>query len=325
MSETVGTGAMPQANAAAAVPLSPLQAIESWDGAVMQAAALLRETKPDAAWLTSLDGTAQRMRALAQCDPDTALYLLLQKAGSETHHYSAEHAMLCAVVCELCAAWFEWPAEEIDALVRAALTMNLAMSAVQDALARQTGRPSKAQSQEVDQHAARSAAMLAEAGVTDALWLDVVRQHHSTVPEADDQPLSAALRLVRLLHRVDIYTAKLSRRASRDTAKPLLAARDACLDHAGLPDATGATILRVLGLFPPGSFVLLASGETGVVVRRGAKAHTPIVALLRRANGATFVRPVCRDTAEGLHSVLRGLSVGAVRLRLDHERVLGAT
>lgn len=307
------------------VPLSPSQAIDGWNDALRQTAALLRETKPDAAWIASLDGAAKRMRALAQRDPDTALYLLLQKAGGDTLHYSAEHATLCAVVCDLCAAWLEWPSEEIDTLVRAALTMNLAMSATQDALARQSGRPSEAQQQEVEEHPVKSAAMLAEAGLVDALWLEVVRQHHSTVADIADQPVPTALRLAQLLRRVDIYTAKLSRRASRDSTRPLLAARDTCLDNAGHPDATGATILRVLGLFPPGSLVLLASGETGVVVRRGAKAHTPIVALLRRANGARYMQPARGDTADGQRSVVRSLAASEVTVRLEHERVLRAT
>jgi HD-GYP domain-containing protein (c-di-GMP phosphodiesterase class II) len=287
--------------------------------------ALLRETEPDAAWIESLDEATQHIRRLAKRDPDTALYLLLQKAAGETDHYSARHAMVCAIVCELCAAWLEWPPEEIDALAHAALTMNLAMSAIQDALVWQSGPLSEAQRQEVGKHAAASAALLAKAGVSDALWLDVIRQHHSAANGVGGQPMPAAQRLAQLLHRVDIYTAKLSRRASRDATTPSIAARDACLDQAGIPDATGATILRVLGLYPPGSFVLLANGEVGVVVRRGVKAHTPTVALVRRANGGTYTEPMRRDTTDSQHAVVRGMAVGDIKVRLNHERVLSAT
>jgi len=329
MSDTKGPGSesCDEASTRAAIgdiPLSPVKAIDSWDEAMRRMAALLHETKPDAAWLASLEKEAQDMCSLARRDMDTALYLLLQTAANETNHYSAQHSMLCAVVCELCAVWFEWPAKEVDILVRAALTMNLSMSALQDALAQQSGPPSAAQRQGIDEHPARSAALLAEAGIPDALWLDVVRQHHSVEAMTGDQPIPAAQRLAQLLHRVDIYTAKLSRRASRQATTPALAARDACLDPAGLPDATGATILRVLGLFPPGSFVLLASGDVGVVVRRGVKAHTPVVALVRRTNGGTYMQPVCRDTADGVHAVVRGIAVGDVKVRLNHERVLSA-
>jgi HD-GYP domain-containing protein (c-di-GMP phosphodiesterase class II) len=225
------------------------------------------------------------------------------------------------VICELCAHWFDWPTHEIDALLRAALTMNVSMSATQDALARQSGPLSDLQRIEIDQHAERSAAMLASAGVSDALWLDVVRQHHAE-PSVESVTSTPALRLAELLHRVDVYTAKLSRRVSRDPVSPALAARDACLNAQGTPDAIGVTLLRVIGLYPPGSFVLLRSGEVGVVVKRGAKAHTPVVALLRRADGGLYSPPVPRDTAVHKQAVLRGVRLAEVKVRVNHERAL---
>ena len=77
---------------------------------------------------------------------------------------------------------------------------------------------------------------------------------------------------------------------------------------AGLPDAIGATLLRVLGLYPPGSYVLLANGEVGVVTCRGAKGHTRVVAILVRASGAIVGRPHLRDTSLAEFVVQRSLS-----------------
>jgi len=297
--------------------------MDAWDLSKRQLAALLREPAPDGNWVAMLESAAQRMLALARRDTDTALYLLIQTAVSETARYSSHHAILCAVVCEQCATWLGWSADEIHSLVRAALTMNISMSAMQDALALHSGPLSEAQRQEIAGHASASAALLATAGVTEALWLDVVREHHRAATAHTDQPPPAALRLAELLRRVDIYTAKLSRRASREATTPSIAARDACLDATGAPDAIGATILRMLGLYPPGSFVLLANGEVGIVIRRGAKAHTPIVSLLKRADGRLSTQPLHRDTSIHLYAVTHGLSARDVNVRVPHERMLG--
>jgi hypothetical protein len=302
--------------------LDPLGGIDAWDGCKRVLGALLRDPNVDSDWIARLADSESRARTLAKRDPDLALYLLLQTAAHEVDRYSTHHVLLCAVICELCAQQLGWPDGECDTLVRAALTMNLSMAGTQDALARQTGPLSPAQRQEIGSHAERSAELLQAAGVGDALWLDVVRQHHAVrqdLPEAD-----AAGRLADLLRRVDVYTAKLSRRASRDPVSPAIAARDVCMSADGQPDQVGATLLRVLGLYPPGSFVLLKNGEIGVVVKRGGKAHTPIVALLRRADGGLYAPPVRRDTATSTASVLRGVRLAEVKVRMNHERVLAS-
>ena len=103
-----------------------------------------------------------------------------------------------------------------------------------------------------------------------------------------------------------------------------MAARDACLDKSGFPDPTGATMLRVLGLYPPGSYVRLVNGEICVVVRRGDKAHTPFVACVRREDGAMLSQPVARDTGSSRYAVRNSLSADETKVRLDHRRALAA-
>lgn len=301
---------------------SPTELIEGWAAVTRELALLLRSTTPDAAWLEALEAAKDRMQALARRDFDGALYLLLQAAAGGDEGYSAHHAMLCALVCEVCADGFEWPAGEVDSLVRAALTMNLSMSAMQDTLSRQLEPLSSEQREQVDGHAERSATMLAASGARDALWIEVVRRHHDGPAQDAPDAQAPTQRLAHLLHRVDMYTAKLSSRTSRDAVSPAIAARDTCLDAGGQPDTVGATILRKLGLYPPGSFVKLANGDLGVVVRRGAKAHTPIVAVLRRDDGALHLSPKRRDTAQQQHAVVHGMTAGDVKVRVSHRRNL---
>jgi hypothetical protein len=155
--------------------------------------------------------------------------------------------------------------------------------------------------------------------VQDPLWLEVVRNHH----DPEEMPANpVAQRLCELVHRVDVFAAKLSRRKSRAAASAALAARDACLGRGGTPDAIGATMLRVLGLYPPGIFVRLANNEIAVVTRRGEKAHTPIVVSIRRPDGSPFSVPPQRDTAREAFRIQRGVLASDAMMVLNHTKIL---
>ncbi len=319
---------VPQADAPAVpapLPLPVPQALDAWDQLMTRAHRLLREENVDEAWIIRLAELELAVRELAARDPDLALYVLIEANGSNVDHYCAQHAMACMVIADLAAEWMEWPTEERRVLALAALSMNLSMTVLQDSLAKQSGSLSDGQRAQVATHAAASADMLVVAGVTDAQWLYVVRQHHTFATEDALLEADAGPRLAELLRRVDIYSAKLSRRSSRRSVTPAMAARDACLDASGHPDSIGATLLRVVGLYPPGTFVELANGESAVVIVRGAKAHTPIVAGMRRKDGGLLMQPVRRDTRRMGFAVKRGMEPSSVRVLLNHKRILSCS
>jgi hypothetical protein len=299
--------------------------VDSWQAALRSFAFALAADDFEGAWRERLTKSATRIRDLTAQDADVALYLMLQTATHEVDNYSASHSMFCAVVGDLCAAHFDWPDAEAAALRGAALTMNVGMLLMQNSMALQAEPLSAAQRLRVEEHPARSVELLQKAGIDDPLWLEIVRRHHRPIDdgEAIDPPTNAQ-RLAQLLQRIDVFTAKLSRRKTRPGSTATVAARDACLDATGFPDATGATMLRVLGLYPPGSFVRLASGETAVVVRRGEKAHTPVVACIRSRDGTSIPTSMQRATAERSYAVQRSLSADDVRMRLDHQRIVAA-
>ncbi len=322
------------------------QLVESWQDLKMNFAVLMGGFKAEPAWLEKLERISERVRALIAQDADAALYMMLQTANSEFTHYSAHHSMHCAVVAHLCSGWFEWPENERRSLFQAALSMNVAMLSLQDSMVRQSSRVSPEQRRQIDEHARQGSELLASAGVADGLWLETVQRHHKPFTDAEKKKRDAlddgegggetghdgrgdggpartpAQRLAELLHRIDVFTAKLSRRQSRSAASATVAARDACLDDSGRPDAVGATILRVLGLYPPGSYVCLANGELAVVTRRGAKAHTPVVASLKLVDDSLIGRPVRRDTSLPAFAVRRAAVASEFRMVLNHERLL---
>jgi hypothetical protein len=308
--------------AAVDLPLAIEAGLDAWDRMRRRMSAHLRVDEPPPEWLPSFLALATEVRELAARDIDLALYVLISAAGDDVHQYSTLHALMCAVIADLAARWQGWPEEEVGALVRAALTMNVSMTQAHDMLAQQRAPLSEAQRRQLAGHAEDSAQWLRRVGVDDPLWLEAVRLHHDVSDEAEFDGLPPGQRLAEMLRRIDVYAAKLSRRLTRAATSPALAARDACLGPAGHPDSVGATLLRVLGLYPPGTCVALVNGETGVVIARGAKAHTPTVAALRRGDGGLLMQPQRRDTQLRPFVIRKGISALDLRVRLHHARTL---
>jgi hypothetical protein len=64
-----------------------------------------------------------------------------------------------------------------------------------------------------------------------------------------------------------------------------------------------AALVKEFGVYPPGCFVRLASGETAMVIRRGRTVMAPIVAVVGNSRGAALARPERRDTAQAAYAV----------------------
>lgn len=290
----------------------------------MQLALLLREPGPEPGWMPRMEAFAEQVRQLLGRDADSLLFLLVQHATCKTDEYSSHHAFLCAAVVELCAGQLGWSAGERHSLMLAALTMNLSMTSLQNTLAVQEGPPTAEQRRRIDEHPARSAALLRAAGVEDALWLEVIALHHgethSGVPLAG---LGTEQRLARMLRRADVFTAKISPRKRRTGLPAPLAARDACLGPDGRPDEVGAAMIKALGIYPPGSYVRLASGELALVMRRGPRADQPRVASIAGRDGQPLGVPALRDTADSRYEVKASVRTNEVRVRVAHAQLLG--
>jgi len=296
---------------------------EQWSQMVHVLDAALREPDAAGAWVGRVRLVHERLRTLAQRRFDASLYHLVYNAGHSTVSYSSHHALLCALMAGECARTADWSALEVESLERAALTMNVAMKRLQDELAARDVALTPALRRQIDAHPDAGAAMLQAAGVNDALWLDAVRLHHDDSAKAKPfDALTPAERLARLLRRVDIFTAKMSCRATRTPMSPVQAAREACLGVNGQPDEIGGVLLKAVGLYPPGSFVELTSGERGIVVARGRRANLPIVAALVGAGGAPLGEPALRDTVDKRHAVKGAVASQQVRVIPPHEKLL---
>jgi HD-GYP domain-containing protein (c-di-GMP phosphodiesterase class II) len=296
---------------------------EQWEDLTAALDAALRDARADGDWLDRVAAVRAQAAALAARRLDASLYCLTYRAGHSTERYCAHHSLLAMVICGQAAERLGWTGTRAGALELAALTMNVAMVRLQDLLAQSSSKPTPAVQAEIDAHPARGAALLRACGVEDPLWIDTVRRHH----EAGDAgralaELGEAMQLARLLRRVDIFTAKLSQRRGRGPMSPVQAAKEACLGGDGRPDELGAALLKAVGLYPPGSFVELASGETGIVVSRGERANLPLVATLVTPAGTPVGEPALRDTGEARYAVRQAVRAATVRVTPAHGKVL---
>ncbi len=276
-------------------------------------------------FLHRLDRLHKSLSHHAKRNPDTTLFALIHLTASETRFYSATHAMLVCVMCSLAARdVLNWSPELETAMSRAALTMNIAMTDLQDQLVLQHSVPSAAQRALIDTHASRSVELLQKRGVTDPIWLGAVLSHH----KAASGPLAGrvpAQQIARLIQRADGFAARLSPRVSRAPMAPSAAMQATYFDESRQVDEAGSSLIKAVGIYPPGSFVKLASNEIATVVRRGVNTLTPKVAVLVNKQGMPTVEPAIRDTRLPEYRIVASVSYKDIRVRSDLVRLLALT
>jgi hypothetical protein len=108
----------------------------------------------------------------------------------------------------------------------------------------------------------------------------------------------------------------------RDPLLSALASRNAYRDESEQPDECGAALIKVLGIYPPGTLVRLASREVAVVLRRGKRADQPQALAVLREDGMPHTTPRLRDTAFPDHKVAASMTRSALKLRLTLERLI---
>ena len=265
----------------------------------------------------------QWLQDLVAHDIDASLYLMFQLAATSTVGYSASHALVCATLCHLMAREFNLPSHERNALVRAAFTMNIGMTALQDELADQREKPTAAQQEAIKSHPAQSQDLLEHLHVSDDLWLEVVAQHHLILGEHISLAnLEAHDRLTRILSAIDRYAAMISPRQSRPGRSALDSVRALVGPGIDQRDEVGYALVRCVGLRPPGTLVKLDNGDTAIVLRRSDKANLPLVASLLNRNGTAYREPRLHSTSHGKPRIQSSLPRLDVGLQPDHRTMV---
>jgi HD-GYP domain-containing protein (c-di-GMP phosphodiesterase class II) len=210
-----------------------------------------------------------------------------------------DHPMRCATLLAVVARPLKISKEK---LLAATLTANLGMMHLQDKLNNQQKPLTDQQKEAIRNHPDKSVLLLELMGVEDSIWLNAVLQHHERLDGSGypkglvDKQITNTARLVAL---ADSYAALTAPREYRPLLSPRQAMKQMLGEEAQLLDARlGKVFLSQLGLYPPGTPVLLKNGDTAVVIEKGSAINTPVCAGIRASSGQVYMQPPRRDTSE---------------------------
>jgi HD-GYP domain-containing protein (c-di-GMP phosphodiesterase class II) len=284
-------------------PPSPFQLLADYHNrlkqlfAVVYAEPQLERAPEDTGFPERLLNLARDLQELCWFDTD-ALLGAIHLDGSG--RYSVAHPLYRAVICELLARRMGLKEEDRQRIMAAALTCDLSMLKLQDELIRQASPLQPGQQQTITAHPLETAKLLTLFGVTDAEWTTAVIQHHELL-NGKGYPLGLSSQDVtswaRILKLADMYTAMVSAKAYRKAALSKTAMRDIFLKRGSEVDEDLAIfIVKELGVYPPGAFVKLQSGELAIVIHRGSNPQAPTVKVVVGPRGAPFDKPILRKT-----------------------------
>jgi len=257
-------------------------------------------------------------------DMDVAIsYLIMRNAVK----YTVKHPIHNAIICELMTQNLKWNAKDRLSLLAAVITSNIGMIELQDDLYHQGKSLSGEQKIEIRKHPEKGVEILDKAGIRDQIWLDSVLHHHETLDgrgyphmlKGETVPLPS-----QIIKVGDIYSAKTTERAYRTPLLPDKAIRVIFLSRGRDVDANIAEMfVKLIGLYPPGTFVRLVNGEIAIVIRRGEKAHCPIVRSVIKPNGGPHPLPLWRDCSKNEYAIKEAVYPDKIKVKLNKHLLWG--
>jgi hypothetical protein len=243
--------------------------LERLDTLAMEADALL--TPPYSILL--VDQVHELLRSLIKtlrADPEACLGYLRRVMRARP---SVHHSLHVLVVSVLLSEQLDFDETAQISLAGAALTMNLAILPVQDRLYRFPRLADAGDRSAIADHPRHALDVLQAYGVKDEAWLQAVAQHHENI-DGSGYPgrltIEAICPMARILRVADVYCAKISGRHYRPPQSSRTALKDIFgRERPHLDPQISAQLLRTMGLYPPGTLVRLANGESACITRRG--------------------------------------------------------
>ncbi|RZI40870.1 HD domain-containing protein [Herbaspirillum sp. HC18] len=256
-------------------------------------------------------------------DVALASILLNQQSGS----YPVRHSIDTAIVAMLVARAMNKPKEEIQAVMTAALMMNVGMLRHHDELHHREAPISESEEEVIRNHPEESVTLLRQAGINNEDVLAYVLLHHEN-EDGSGYPLGKSSAEIpenaKILALADRYCARVSSRLYRKSMLPNAALRDILLaEKKNIDPVLAASFIRVLGTYPAGTFVRLVNGEIGVVTGRGATTTTPVVHSLIGPRGAPLSFAIKRETHKELHAVREVLHEAQAGVRINMQQLWG--
>lgn len=300
--------------------LPPRSPFRLWDSVIGELEILLRNVSATTDFRVQIENLARLILELVGKAPDAALAAMML---ANLKHYPIVHCIHTAILAELIGTRLGWMQDHRLSVLCAALTQNLGMLELQNSLCQQSEAPTPSQRGQILRHPILSHELLRSAGITDHLWLQAVLEHHE-LPEGGGYPFGIASPCAEavLLQTADIFSAKISARAARNSITPQRAARSLYLESgSGRKNPFVAVLIKEIGIFPPGTFVRLANDEIALVMRRGSRVNTPEALSLTTPHGIPYHQPVLRRTAHRSFAIVAVIPRSRLKISINVERI----
>ena len=270
-----------------------------------------------------VSAVAKNIQKACEIDPEACLGWIFLASDMR---YVIGHPIHTAILCELVAKQLAWPDEERLVLLNAALTMNIAQLLVQDKLHRHEKKLDLQQRAQVNEHCASAIEMLKKYEVSDPVWLNAVLQHHERL-DGRGYPRElvgeAITREARLLAVADVYAALVTEHAHRRAFAANTALKEIYQQRGKQLDSQMTdTLMKVVGVFPPGCYVKLANGEIAVVTRQGPAPTTPIAYSFVNPQGNAINVYSKRECAHAQFTIKEVLIKSKVNVTLNKKAAL---
>jgi HD-GYP domain-containing protein (c-di-GMP phosphodiesterase class II) len=240
-------------------------------------------------------------QAILQCCDEDADAALAQSYLDYHHPYSVLHHILVAVVVSVLSKVRGWNDADRNSLVAAALTHDIGAIAMRSELGGAASLD-EAQRAFVREHPEAGVQQLEKLGVSDALWLEAVQQHHEHI-DGSGYPIGTRSKLhsaASLMTVADSFAAMMRPRPYRERllGKAIL---DDLRQHAGTryDPAQVEAIATYIGNYHAGSIVRLLNGDMAVVTRHNPdKPETPDLLLIATSGDQPMEKPYAIDSTD---------------------------
>lgn len=233
-----------------------------------------------------------------------AIHLSKQQSPLKQPVYSAALAFLLSQVLNL-------DESTQQALLYAVLTCNMTFYEYQVLLNTMDGKLTDTQKAKLQKHPVQAAQFMEAAGFINPYMIKAIRQHHERLDGSgypnhlkSDEISSLAL----IIQICETYTARIDNRAYRKAVNP----REALAPLLKETDKRMKDLLlsfaRAIGIYPPGTWVKLASQETAVVFSHQRSSPIPGVRALFDPNDIPYMGPIERDCTQPEFKIIASTS-----------------
>lgn len=232
---------------------------------------------------------------------------------SDEFSYSALHPLHTAILCELLMRRLNFTDEQEQTVMAAALLMNIGMYELQDELFTQKSPLTSAQKEAIYNHPEKSVDILKVAGFTNKHALNIILQHHERIDgegyanKLSGDNIHQGAKVVAL---ADMYAAMITPRAYREPIMAQSALKEIFTDRGkSVDNHLTQLLIKEVGVYPPGSFVKLANGDTAIVIKRaivkkGRNATAPVVTCIISPRGGFYENRVQRDSNLEMYKII---------------------